>query len=173
MVNLTGIPTGSTASAYAFQMSYDSAAVGSPSYIASAASGGFLYLGFRDTDDGKWYNAVSLNNSLAYSGSEGNTAVGSLVQSNSTNFGNNGTSTYRDYQGSWTAFMAGPGSAPGANLTSLLGSWGVDTTNNVAWAVVDHDAEFAVVPEPGTLALLATGAAALVIAYRRRKAVKA
>ena len=89
----------------------------------------FPNLGFRDTIDGLWYNAVTTTIDFV-NGSEGNTAVGSLVQSNSTDFGNNGTSTYRDYQGSWTAFMAGPGSAPGANLTSLLGSWGVDTANN-------------------------------------------
>ena len=136
-----------------------------------AASGGFLYLGYRSTVDGLWHNAVTTTPTL----SDGNSGVGSLVQSNSTGFGNNGSTTYRDYQGSWTSFMAagGPGNAANGNLASLLGSWGVDTVNNVAWAVVNHDAEFAVVPEPGTLALLATGAAALVIAYRRRKAVKA
>jgi hypothetical protein len=41
------------------------------------------------------------------------------------------------------------------------------------WAVVDHDAEFAAVPEPGTIGLLVAGIAALGFAYRRRKAVKA
>jgi hypothetical protein len=42
----------------------------------------------------------------------------------------------------------------------------------VAWAVIDHNSEFAVVPEPGTLALLAGGVIALAVAYRRRKAAK-
>jgi hypothetical protein len=56
----------------------------------------------------------------------------------------------------------------------LLGSWGVDTADDAVWAVVDTTGgEFAAVPEPGTLALLAAGAAALGLAYRRRKVVKA
>jgi len=33
----------------------------------------------------------------------------------------------------------------------------VDSANNVVWAVIDHNSEFAVIPEPASLALLAAG----------------
>ena len=52
------------------------------------------------------------------------------------------------------------------NLT--LGHYGVDTVNDVVWAVVDHNSPFAVIPEPGTLALLAAGLLGL-LAYAWRK----
>jgi hypothetical protein len=54
-----------------------------------------------------------------------------------------------NYQGSWAS----------AGSPMTVGSWGVDTTNNVAWAVLDHNSQFAVAPEPGNLALAAVGIA--------------
>ena len=42
-----------------------------------------------------------------------------------------------------------------------LGDWGVNTANHTVWAVVDHNSQFAVTPEPGTLALLAAAAVGL------------
>ncbi len=58
----------------------------------------------------------------------------------------------------------------GAYAGQGLGSYGLDTTTNTVWAVIDHNSDFAViaVPEPGTYALLALGGAVLVI-FRRRK----
>jgi hypothetical protein len=56
-----------------------------------------------------------------------------------------------------------------------LGTWGIDTTDNTVWAVVNHNSEFAVevvVPEPGTFGLiLAVGLTWLV--YVRRRTVRA
>ncbi len=50
----------------------------------------------------------------------------------------------------------------------VLGKWGVNTSSNTVWAVVDHSGEFAaVVPEPASLGLLALGGLALL--GRRRK----
>ena len=48
-----------------------------------------------------------------------------------------------------------------------LGRWGVDPTDNVVWAVVNHNSQFASTPEPGTTALLVVGAVGLI--RRRRK----
>ena len=48
----------------------------------------------------------------------------------------------------------------------VLGKYGIDTTTHTVWAVVNHNSQFAVVPEPGTLALLILGAVA---AIRRRR----
>ena len=62
-----------------------------------------------------------------------------------------------NYQGSWAA----------AGSPTTLGSWGVDTVNDVVWSVLDHNSEFAVVPEPSSMLLLAAGGLALLC--RRRK----
>ncbi|MGD0897240.1 MAG: PEP-CTERM sorting domain-containing protein [Thermoguttaceae bacterium] len=56
-------------------------------------------------------------------------------------------------------------------LEGLVGSWGVDITNNQAWAIVNHAGTFAVVPEPTTLVLLisAGAGAAGYVRWRRRR----
>lgn len=185
VVNLTGVlgtsNTATSAQAFTLQMSYDPNQV---SDYSTAASGGFLFLGYRDSS-GNWHNATAVTGSTQ----NGTTVVGgddsygtqvlTTSQGNGTWTGFGTTAGYEDYQGSWANFTAlgGPGynTAAGAaySLSALLGSWGIDTTNNVVWAVIDHDGtDFAVVPEPGTLALLAAGAGALCLAYRRRKAAK-
>ena len=61
-----------------------------------------------------------------------------------------------------------PGAWPTGDMT--LGDWGVNTANNTVWAVLDHNSDFSVVPEPSTAALLAAGIIGLtVLACRRRK----
>lgn len=51
--------------------------------------------------------------------------------------------------------------------TDTLGQYGIDSTSGLAWAIVNHNSDFAVaVPEPATISLLTIGAIA---AIRRRK----
>ncbi|MBI1367865.1 MAG: hypothetical protein GC162_04340 [Planctomycetes bacterium] len=74
--------------------------------------------------------------------------------------GNHGANVgLTNVQGSW----AGAGGS-----TLVLGSWGVDTTNHVVWAVLDHNSQFAVlVPSP--MALPAGLTLLSLLAARRRR----
>jgi len=52
-----------------------------------------------------------------------------------------------------------------------IGAWGTDTTGGVtkSWAVIDHNSDFSVVPEPATCVLLGLGlSVALALTKRRR-----
>lgn len=60
------------------------------------------------------------------------------------------------------------GSWADSGYNTALGSWGVDTINNVAWAVLDHNSQFAVAPEPSSLAMAGAAAAIIGLAVRRR-----
>ena len=51
----------------------------------------------------------------------------------------------------------------------VLGDYGVDTADHVVWAVLDHNSEFAALPEPSSLALLGAAAVGLLGWARRRK----
>ena len=50
----------------------------------------------------------------------------------------------------------------------VLGDYGVDMTDHVVWAVLDHNSEFAVVPEPSEFMLLIFGAVTM-LAYSSRR----
>ena len=44
-----------------------------------------------------------------------------------------------------------------ANLGNFVGSYGYDVADGEVWAVVNHDSQFAVVPEPAAFVLAAFG----------------
>jgi len=51
----------------------------------------------------------------------------------------------------------------------VVGHYGINTATGTVWAVLDHNSAFAIVPEPGTCALLILGGMAL-LARRQRQA---
>jgi len=157
VVNLGGTGT----SPYVLQMSFGSAGIlahTSFTSVAQAAAAGQIYIGYN-------------------TGATGGTGTPAW-----SNYGNNGipSSTATNgtpYLGTYASFAAAVNGGPitATNLGNFVGDWGVNPANDTAWAIVagGTTGEFAVVPEPGTLALLAAGALSLAIAYRRRKAAKA
>jgi len=71
--------------------------------------------------------------------------------------------------GSAIAGYAGSFAASGAAASAAyLGSWGYDAAGHNVWAVLDHNSEFAVVPEPSTWALLAFSLTTVMVLRRRR-----
>lgn len=77
------------------------------------------------------------------------------------NTGNNASLLQLGYEGSFAQFQLGYG----FNLENYIGAWGF--TDKGVWAVLNHNSEFAVVPEVSTGVLVGLGAIVFVI-FRRR-----
>ena len=84
-----------------------------------------------------------------------------------------GVDAETDVQSSYASFAASNGITD-SNIANYLGSWGVDSTGDTAWAIVDHNSQFAVVaiPEPASVGLLAVCGTAL-LGRRSRRTKKA
>lgn len=126
---------------FVLQMSYTDDALGSLNENSIAVSGE-LRLGWKDGST--WKTATA-----------GNTIPGS---------------TFAGAK-SWADFVS-DNSVNSSNLDDFLGYYGVDPSGSggVVWAVLDHNSEFAVIPEPSTFVL---GGLALLgfsgVALRRRR----
>ena len=68
--------------------------------------------------------------------------------------GNHGANNNQRFLGdlSYEEFLSG-----GWDPETMLGAYGVNMANGDVWAVIDHNSEFGVVPEPTTTVLLAAG----------------
>jgi hypothetical protein len=124
---------------FALQMTYiPGALAGDESTLAAE---GLLLLGWLDTSQnqpfGLWEDATA--------GNFGSGLHGDVFQ---------------NVQSSWDAF-ASANSITDSNVGNFLGSYGVDVAHHMVWAVVNHNSQFAAVPEPSSLILLAIGGIAL------------
>jgi len=106
----------------------------------------FIYLGWLDqTGEGldgmdEWKRAVDGNN-------------------------NTGSKAVENYKGSYEQFKL---DHPDFSLVDYLGSYGSDIETHTTWAILDHNSQFASIPEPTTAALLMLGAVGIAIRRHRR-----
>jgi hypothetical protein len=89
------------------------------------------------------------------------------------------TSAEQGYQGSFASFENAFG-ANESNLSLYLGAYGVDTTNDTVWAVIDHNSDFGTgsgmdlpeeipsTPEPSTWAMLLGGLGLMALGRTRK-----
>jgi len=99
------------------------------------------------------------------------------VLATSGNFGI-GTYVYAGLGVSWNDFINDTGNVrnisgddgviTAANLANYLGSYGVNVAGDNVWAVLNHNSDFAVIPEPASLALVSLGALGLLARRRSR-----
>jgi len=187
---------------YVMQMSFDNE-LETPGDQVYDIQNGALYLGMLYNVGGKtqWTNAVSANIQSVVSQSVYNQrthqytsqvanlpAVGPYAWQGSYGASNvytgaASTTSRTPYLGSFQSFLNSTYIQGGNthyyyehSLDELRGTWGIDTTADTAWAVLDVGSGiFAVVPEPESIRLLAGGMLTLALGlwWRRRARIRA
>ncbi len=102
--------------------------------------------GISNTSYLGWLNGAIWTNAVV-----GNTASGGLAGY---------------YAVSYDQFVLEHGGA--FNASTMLGAYGVDTTTGSVWAVLNHNSDFAVVPEPASVFLISAALGCLLF-FRRRQ----
>jgi fibronectin-binding autotransporter adhesin len=156
VLNLSGLASTGTGSSgqtltntYVLEMSFNPGSIVQAEQASAAA--GFIRIDWLNPNGGgtgvaEWQNAV-----LGDSGT-----------------GTDTTTATKNVQESFANFSTAEGGLTDSNIGNFLGSWGVDLTNDEVWAVINHESQFAVVPEPSA-ALIAVGLAGMGILKRRRR----
>lgn len=88
----------------------------------------------------------------------------SWVNAVTGNSGNNATEIQQGFAGSFASFQG----IYGSGLSGYVGAYGVDVGNGAVWAVLNHNSDFAVIPEPSALLLAGLGLGLLLFGFRRR-----
>ncbi|MBU6308327.1 MAG: DNRLRE domain-containing protein [Planctomycetes bacterium] len=104
---------------------------------------------------------------LGWNASSGTAA--NWVNATLGNTGNNAIPAQQGYLGSFTDFQT----QYGGDLSAYVGAYGRDPSANSTWAVVNHNSQFVIVPEPGITAILAIAAVAAWAGRRLRRAAAA
>ncbi len=145
-----------------------------------ATSGGQSYHGSHQTDT--FVLQMSYDPSLmqqiwsigeATAAAQGRLYLGYLDLGSDVTFGTADDHWTRAVDGNFGGISNYVGNHPYSAAYSALGSYGVDTTNHVVWAVLDHNSQFAAVPESSTFVLLSTGLISLLIhSWRKRRSFR-
>jgi autotransporter-associated beta strand protein len=181
VVNLFGMAAGSTGTnvapvqtdPFVFQMSFNPATLKAEGATnADMATRGNLYLASLIPVNGvmTWENTIDAN--FAVAGATTAVADGATVDLGDAVTLNDATTPFIGTFAQWES------DNPLFNSTDIanyLGVWGVDPDTlgageYNAWAIVNHNSDFAVVPEPSSLMLAGIGVAGLLIVARKRRA---
>jgi hypothetical protein len=187
VVDLYGMGTGSTQSSttpiqtdpFAFEVSFNPKTLNNEGATGTQmASHGNLYL--ASLVGGSWENTIFADLSTFTTNSQTELAT---VNGQSIVVGDNALAAMNAGNGgkgfgipvAYTSFAtwASANGVTATNIGDYVGVWGVDTTNDEAWAVIEHNSQFAVVPEPSTIVLAGFGLLGGIVAMRRRRRLEA